>query len=117
AIAAYDEAIERWPNAAWPRYEKALSVAALEGEPGEQTRALLEEVLLGAPSRRQWSRSAPAATWSRRSSSGSPPAPCGSANTGRPRTPACTSASPGSIHPPSCCGSARRSRSGGAAGG
>lgn len=49
AIAAYDEAIERWPNGAWPRYEKALSVAALEGESGEQTRALLEEVLLRDP--------------------------------------------------------------------
>jgi CHAT domain-containing protein/tetratricopeptide (TPR) repeat protein len=49
AIAAYDQVILRWPNAAWPRYEKALSVAGLEGQPGEQTRALLDEVLVRDP--------------------------------------------------------------------
>lgn len=49
AIAEYDVVIARWPNAAWPRYEKALSVAALEGQPRPRTRALLEQVLLRDP--------------------------------------------------------------------
>jgi len=49
AISIYESVIERWPNAAWPWYEKAHSTAAIEGKPGEGTRELCDQVLQRDP--------------------------------------------------------------------